>query len=137
VRRAESSGPTLFGIDLMRALARVAINAIAIIVATKILQGITVNDWRGVLFAAVVFGLVNAFIKPVVQLLTCPLYLLTLGLFAIVVNGIMLALTSWIAEQAGFGFHVDGFGSALEGAIVIGIVSWLVAMVLTDPARRM
>ena len=134
--RPRPAGPTLFGIDLSRALARVLINAIAIIVAANVLSGITVSDWKGLLFAAVVFGLVNAFIKPAVQILTCPLYLLTLGLFAIVVNAVMLALTSWIAEQAGFGFHVDGFGNDIKGAIVIGIVSWLVAMVLTDPARR-
>ena len=134
--RPRSSGPTLFGIDLGRALARVLINAIAIVVAAQILPGITVSDWKGLLFAAVVFGLVNAFIKPAIQFLTCPLYLLTLGLFAIVVNGLMLALTSWIAEQAGYGFHVAGFANAILGAIVIGIVGWLVAMVLTDPARR-
>lgn len=134
--RPRSSGPTLFGIDPGRALARVLINAVAIIVAAKVLPGITVSDWQGLLFAAVVFGLVNAFIKPAVKILTCPLYLLTLGLFAIVVNAVMLALTSWIADQAGFGFHVEGFGNAIVGAIVIGIVSWLVAMVLTDPARR-
>jgi putative membrane protein len=136
VLHARDTGPTLFGIDLTRALLRVLINAIAIIVAAQVLNGITVSDWKGLLFAAVVFGLVNAFIKPVVQFLTCPLYALTLGLFAIVVNALMLALTSWIAEQAGFGFRVDGFGNALIGAIVIGIVSWLVALVLTDPARR-
>ncbi len=130
------TAPRLFGIDLGRALARVLINAVAIIVAAQVLPGITVSDWKGLLFAAVVFGLVNAFIKPAVQIITCPLYLLTLGLFAIIVNAVMLALTSWIAEQAGFGFRVDGFVNAIEGAIVIGIVSWLVAMVLTDPARR-
>ena len=134
--RPRPAGPTLFGIDLSRALARVLINAVSIIVAANVLTGITVNDWKGLLFAAVVCGLVNAFIKPAVQILTCPLYLLTLGLFAIIVNAVMLALTSWIADQAGIGFHVDGFANDVKGAIVIGIVSWLVAMVLTDPARR-
>ncbi|HLZ68366.1 MAG TPA: phage holin family protein [Dehalococcoidia bacterium] len=136
MRRAQPAGPTLFGIDLTRALARFVINAIAILIASWVLPGIKVSDWKGVLFAAALFGLVNALIKPVVQFLTCPLYLLTLGLFAIVVNAVMLALTSWIAQQADIGFRVDGFGNALLGAIVIGIVSWLVAMVLTDPARR-
>jgi uncharacterized membrane protein YvlD (DUF360 family) len=86
VLRPRPAGPTLFGIDLSRALARVLINAIAIVVAANVLSGITVSDWKGLLFAAVVFGLVNAFIKPAVQILTCPLYLVTLGLFAIVVN---------------------------------------------------
>lgn len=133
--RSRSAGPTLFGVDLRRALARVLINAVAIIVAAKLLSGITVSDWKGLLFAAAVFGLVNAFIKPAVKILTCPLYLITLGLFAIVVNAVMLALTSWIADQAGFGFHVDSFATDLKGAIVIGIVSWFVALVLTDPAR--
>jgi putative membrane protein len=126
----------LFGIDLNRALVRLLINAISIVIAAQILPGLTFNDWKGVVFAAAVFGLMNTFIKPVVEALTCPLYLLTLGLFAIVVNGVMLALTSWIAEQAGFGFHVDGFGTAIKGGIVIGIVSWLVALVFTDPSRR-
>lgn len=130
------TAPRLFGIDLGSALVRVLINAVSIVVAAQVLPGITVSDWKGLLFAAAVFGVVNAFIKPGVKILTCPLYLLTFGLFAIVVNAVMLALTSWIAEQAGFGFHVDGFGNDIKGAIVIGIVSWLVAMVVTEPARR-
>jgi len=119
-------------LKLSTLLLRLAINAIAILVAAKLVTGITLNDWQGAVLAAAIFGLVNAFIKPVVRTLTCPLYVLTMGLFAIVVNGLMLALTSWIAQQLGIGFRVDGFLAAFVGALVMGVVSWAAALVIPD-----
>ncbi len=130
--RAQSSGPRLFGIDLRKALIRLVINTIAVLVAAKLIDGIHLNDWQGAVLAGAILGIVNTFIKPVVKLLTCPLYLLTLGLFALVVNGVMLAFTSWIAEQLEVGFRVDSFGADIGGALVISIVSWIVSMVFSD-----
>ena len=83
---------------------------------------------------AAIFGLVNSFVRPVVRLLSLPLYLLTLGLFFLVVNTLMLLLTAWIAEQGGIDFHVDGFWTAMVGAVVISVTSWLLGLVLRDDA---
>jgi len=113
-----------------RIVERIAINAIAIWVAAKLVHGIRLGDWQALVLTGLVFGLVNSFIKPVVKKLTCPLYLLTLGLFAFVVNAAMLALTAWIAGQAQIDFHVDGFAAALVGALVAGIVAWAVSLII-------
>jgi putative membrane protein len=130
--RAESSGPRLFGIDLRKALIRLVINTIAVLVAAKLIDGIHLRDWQGAVLAGAILGIINTFIKPVVKALTCPLYLLTLGLFALIVNGVLLAFTSWIAEQLKAGFKVDGFSADVLGALVISIVSWIVSMVFSD-----
>jgi putative membrane protein len=116
-------------------LIRVLINAAGLWVATQIVRGISFTGSNFVLtllVVAVIFGVVNAVIKPILAVLTCPLYLLTLGLFTFVVNALMLLLTSAIADALGFGFHVDGFVSALLGAIVISIVSFLLSIVLRE-----
>lgn len=81
---------------------------------------------------AVILGLVGLVVKPVVQLLSLPLILLTLGLFLWVINALMLMLTGWLAGQLGVGFHVDGFGSALLGALIITIVAWGVDRLVED-----
>src|SRR6266700_2870928 len=104
-------GPTVLGFDLRNALTRLVVNTIAIIVASKLIDGIRLDDWQGAVLAGAIFGLVNTFIRPIIKTLTCPVYLLTLGLFALVVNAVMLALTSWIAEQAGIGFRVNGIAA--------------------------
>ena len=125
-----SGGPELFGVNLRNAALRLLVNALAILVAANLIDGITVSGWQAVLLAAAIFGVVNALVKPAVRLLTCPLYILTLGLFAFVVNALMLALTAWIAEQASIDFHVSGFGPAFAGAIVIALVSWTVSILI-------
>jgi putative membrane protein len=130
VRASRGGGPTLFGIDLRKWAARLAINAIAILIASKLVDGIRLDDLQGAVLAGAIFGVVNAFVKPFVRKLTCGLYLLTLGLFALVVNAAMLVVTSLIAQQLEIGFRVDGFVAAFVGAIVMGIVSWVVAMVI-------
>jgi putative membrane protein len=85
------------------------------------------------LVVAVVFGLVNIVLKPVIKVVGCAFYLLTLGLFAIVVNALLLWLTSWIAfDQLHEPFHVTGFWPAVEGALIVGIVSWVAHLVLRD-----
>jgi len=111
---------------------RIVINAVALWVAGYLLreQGLIVPTEIGsLLLVAVVFGLVNAFIKPIVQLLSCPLTLLTLGLFTLVINALMLMLTGWLTDGA---VSTIGFVPALLGAIVISIVSTVMSWVLVD-----
>ena len=100
------------------------INAAALAVAAWLLPGIRVLDLQSLLVAALIFGLVNALIKPLLAFVTCPLIVLTLGLFLLVINAAMIALTSWIAGKFDVGFEVDGFGAALLGAVIVSIVSW-------------
>lgn len=119
-------------------LIRVVINAAGLWVATQIIRGISFtgsNMLLTLLVVAVIFGVVNAVIKPILAILTCPLYIVTLGLFTFVVNAVMLLVTSWIAGQLGLGFSVDGFSAALLGAIVISIVSFLLSIVLREEMR--
>lgn len=84
------------------------------------------------LAVAVILGLVSMVVKPVVQLLSLPLIVLTVGLFLLVINALMLMLTDWLASGLDLGFHVNGFGTALLGSIIITIVSWGTALVLGD-----
>jgi putative membrane protein len=113
------------------------ITAIALVVAAWLVPGIRVQDqnaWLAVAVMAAVLGLVNAFVRPLLTLLSCPLILLTLGLFLLVINAAMLGLASWIAVTLfGVGFYIDGFGSALVGSIVVSIVSFVLSLVLPDP----
>ena len=78
-------------------------------------------------------AVINATLRPVLKLLTCPLILLTLGLFALVVNGLMLWLTSYISESLGLGFHVTGFWAAFFGGLVVSIISTLVSLAFKPP----
>jgi putative membrane protein len=93
----------------------------------------TSSTWNRVLtflVVGLVFGLVNAFIKPLVKLLSLPLYILTLGLFTLVVNALMLMLTAWITGHTHWGLHVDGFGTALIAALVISVLSFLLSVLI-------
>ncbi|MFD9124497.1 phage holin family protein [Kitasatospora sp. NPDC059571] len=106
------------------------INAVAIWVAAWIVDGITLSGgdfWHKtltVIAVALVFGVVNFLIKPLVKLLSLPLFILTLGLITFVINALMLWLTSWTSDKIGLDFHVAGFWSALLGALIISVVSW-------------
>lgn len=120
----------------MRLLTRVVVNAVALAAAIWLLQGITLTgDTDGqrlaaLLVVAAVFGAVNAFVRPVVTFLAFPFILLTLGLLLLVINGLMLLLTSWLSGQVGLGFDVDGFWAAVFGAVVVSVVTWLMEIVL-------
>ncbi|MFD0683699.1 phage holin family protein [Actinomadura fibrosa] len=120
----------------MRILLKVGITAVALWAATALIHGITVTgDSAGrraltLIAVAVIFGLVNAVIKPVVKTLGCAFYILTLGLIGLVVNALLLWLTSELAEELDLPFHVAGFWSAFWGAIVVGVVGWLLHLVL-------
>jgi putative membrane protein len=91
------------------------------------------GGWVPFLAVALVLALINATLRPLVKVLTCPLILLTLGAFALVVNGLMLWLTSSVSQSLGLGFHVSGFWAAFFGGLVISIVSTLVSMALGPP----
>ncbi|MFF2039622.1 phage holin family protein [Kitasatospora sp. NPDC058170] len=114
------------------------INAAAIWVAAWIVTGITLvgDDWQHksltVIAVALVFGVVNWLIKPVVKLFSLPLFVLTLGLFTFVVNALMLLLTSWLSDKLDLNFEVDDFWSALFGALIISLVSWGLSLALDD-----
>lgn len=116
-----------------RLLIRLLINAIALYVAIQVVEGIHFDgDLVQLLFVAVVFGLVNAIIRPVVSVLSCPLQILTLGLFTFVINAVMLLLTASISRSLNLGFTVTGFVDALLGSIVISVVSFLLSIFLRD-----
>jgi putative membrane protein len=117
----------------MRFLIRLLINAAALWIATQIVPGVThTGPWTSLLLVALVFGVLNAVVRPILKLLTCPLIVLTLGLFTFVINALMLWLTSAVSESLGLGFHVDGFGSAFLGALVVTVVSVLLSVFLSD-----
>ena len=116
----------------MHIVLRILINAAALWLAAVIVPGIHAGSLLAILATALVFGIVNALIRPVMKLVSCPIILLTLGLFTLVINALMLMLTSWLSGQLGLGFHVDGFGTALVGALIITIVSWGLDVLLPD-----
>jgi putative membrane protein len=84
------------------------------------------------LAVAVIFGVINAVLKPVIKTVGCAFYVLTLGLVAIVVNGLLLWLASYVADQLKLPFHVTGFVAAVEGALIVGVVAWVLHLVLGD-----
>ncbi len=122
----------------MRLILRLLANAAALAVATWLLSGITLtapstqDKIITLLLVALVFGIVNAVVKPIFKIVTIPIVLLSLGLFLLVINALMLLLTSWLAGQFGIGWQVDGFWTALLGSIVISVVSFLLNAFVPD-----
>lgn len=105
-------------------LTRLLVTAAALWAAVALVPGITYGGhWAGLLAVALVFGIVNATVRPILFFLTCPIVLLTLGLFVFVLNGLMLWLTSALSSALGLGFGVAGFASAVLGALVVSVVS--------------
>jgi putative membrane protein len=120
-------------------LIHLVVNAVALWVASEIVDGVslegdtTTDKVVSLLIAAAIFGLINAFIKPVVKLVALPLFILTLGLITFVINALMLELLSWIAGKTDLGFDVDDFfWSAILGALVVSVVSFVLNLVLPD-----
>jgi putative membrane protein len=108
----------------MRFLLRLLINAAALWIATRIVPGVShAGSGINLLAVSLVFGLLNALLRPLLTLLSCPLLILTLGLFTLVINAIILWLTSAVSASFGIGFHVEGFGAAFIGALVVSVVS--------------
>ena len=115
---------------------RWAINAIALYFAVLIVPGMELGgDWTSLLWVALIFGLLNALLRPLLMFLTCPLIILTLGLFTIVINTGLLLLTSNIGQSLGLDFTVDGFWHALLGSLVISIVSIVLSVFLRDESK--
>jgi putative membrane protein len=123
----------------MGILIRLAISAVSLWIATLVIDGINVTtDSTGkkigtLVLVAAIFGVVNGVLRPIIKVVGCAFYLLTLGLIALVVNGALFLLSSWIADQLGLPFHVDNFWpSAVLGALLVGVISWLLNMVVPD-----
>ena len=122
----------------MRLLVRILAGAVALAAAAGLIEGISVGPGTTserlftLLAVAVIFGLVNAIIRPIVRLISIPLFIITLGLFTFVVNALMLMLTAWIGDQFDLAFEVDGFWAALLGALVISVVTFVINVVLPD-----
>ena len=120
----------------MRFLIRLLITAAALWAAARLVPGIAYEGgWLGLVLVALVFGVLNAFIRPILGLLTCPLQILTLGLFTLVLNAVMLLLTSSVAGALGLQFSVAGFAPAFWGALIISIVSFLLSLFVKDEQR--
>ena len=129
----------------MRLILRLLANAGALAVATWLLSGISLTaDTTGqkvltLLVVALIFGIVNAIVKPIFTLVTALVVLLTLGLFLIVINALMLLLTSWLSDQFNLGWSVNGFWTAVIGSIIISVVSFILNAFIPDkdePRRR-
>ena len=117
----------------MTFLLRLIANGAALWVATRLVPGVEyTGGWLQLLGVALVFGFVNAFVAPLTKLLTFPLIILTLGLFSLVINGLMLWLTSALSSAFGFGFHVRGFWAAFFGALVVSVVGTLLVWMLRE-----
>jgi putative membrane protein len=122
----------------MRLLLRILINAAALWVAVRFVPGI---DYTGtplmLLCVAIVFGVVNTFVKPIVTILSIPAIVLTVGVFLLLINALMLWLTGWLSTSLGLGFHVEGIVPAFVGAIVVSLVAWALSIFLVEhkPAR--
>lgn len=112
------------------------INAVGLYAAVWIVPGIDyLGDWTGILWLALIIGLLNALVRPLLKFLTCPLIILTLGLFTIVVNTVMLLLTRTIGQSFGIGLSVDGFWSALLGSLVMSVVSIVMSVIFRDELK--
>jgi putative membrane protein len=122
----------------MRFLIRTVASAIALAVATAVVPGIELTTGSltskvlTLIAVALIFGLVNAILKPIVKIVGCAFYLLTLGLIALVVNALLLWLTSWVAGKLNLPFHITGFWPAFWGAIIVGVVGWLLSILIRD-----
>jgi len=122
----------------MKYLIRMLVSAAALGVATWVVPGIelttgsTLKKAGTLIVVALIFGIINATLKPLIKTFGCAFYILTLGLAALVVNGLLLWLTSVIAGHLDLPFHVNGFWAGLWGALITGVVSWLLNLILRD-----
>lgn len=118
----------------MAFIVRVLVNMAALWVATRLVSGVTfTGGWLPFAGVAVVFGVVNTIVGGITKVLTFPIIIVTLGIFLLVINGLMLWLTSRISDALGLGFHVSGFWPAFWGALVVSIVGTVLRWVVPDP----
>jgi putative membrane protein len=115
---------------------RWVINAIALFLAVYLVQGVNLQGgWVSIIWLALIFGLINAFLGPLLKLLTCPLIILTLGLFTLLINTFLFWLTSQVGQAFGIGFTIDGFWPAFLGGLVVTIVSVILSLILKDELK--
>jgi putative membrane protein len=113
------------------------LNAAALWVAAALIPGLDFTGGPGrLLLVAAVFGVVNSTIRPLLTILTCPLIVVTLGLFTLVINALMVLLTGWLSESWNLGFSVSGFWSAFFGGLVVGLVSVILSLALSPKESR-
>ena len=110
---------------------RLLITALGLWAAARIVPGVQIDGWGNLLVAALLLGIVNAVIRPVILILTLPLTVLTLGLFILVVNGISLSVVAWLMP----GFTLSGLGSAILGSIIVGLTSWFASTFVGGSGR--
>ena len=113
-----------------RLLIRFVANAAAIYIAAQLISGIHLDGWDAIIFVAIIFGLVNIFIRPLVSLITCLIQVITLGLFTLIINAGMLYFTAWLAQNFGLAFYIDNFISAFLGALVVSVISFILSKIL-------
>jgi putative membrane protein len=127
----------------VKLLLRIIVPAFALWVAHELIHGIELTGTSDgkkaatLIVVALIFGVVNAVLKPVIKTIGCLFYVLTLGLIGLVVNGLLLWLCSWIAGKLTLPFHITGFWPAFWGAIIVGIVGWLLNLLLDDKVRNL
>lgn len=120
----------------MRILIKLVITAVAVWVATLVIPGIhlhthsTAGKIGTVAIVALIFGIINAVLKPIAKTLGCLAYAITFGLISIVVNGLLFWLTSFVAGQLNVPFHITGFGPAVLGALLVGVVGWVLSLIV-------
>jgi putative membrane protein len=112
-------------------LIRWVINALALILISKVIKGIEVDHIGAAFVAAAVLGVINAVLRPILLLLTLPITILTLGLFALMINGFMLYIAGTVVK----GFHVSGFWSSVFGALFLSVISWIASAFISDRGR--
>jgi putative membrane protein len=128
----------------MRFLIKLIINALALWLTTLIVAGITVKPYADgllptiltYLLIALIFGIVNGIVGTVVRVVAFPLYILTLGLIALIVNGLLLLIVAWISGLMGFGLNIAGFWDGVLGALVLAIIAWLMGLIVRPLTRR-
>ncbi|HEY3685010.1 MAG TPA: phage holin family protein [Streptosporangiaceae bacterium] len=126
----------------VKLLIRVVITAVALWVATLLVSGIevqtsdTATKILTLLVVAVIVGVINGVLKPIIKTVGCAFYVVTLGLLALVVNGLLLWLASYVCGLLTLPFHITGFWPALWGALIVGIVSWLLNLFVSDDDNR-
>jgi putative membrane protein len=122
----------------MRILIRIVASAVALAVATAVVPGIELTAASAeskaltLIAVALIFGVVNGILKPIVKTVGCAFYVLTLGLIALVVNALLLWLTSYLAGELKLPFHITGFWPAFWGAIIVGVAGWLLSVLVRD-----
>ncbi|RSZ63753.1 phage holin family protein [Corynebacterium hylobatis] len=124
---------------ILRFLLNIIVTAIALYVVARFVPGVSISppdDPWAFIWVALVFIVVNAVVGPVLRLLGLPITVLTLGLFALVINAVLFLLTGWVSEQLGLGLRVEDFVAALIGAVVMGITTWVLSLVLGTVGLR-